>query len=124
MSAWRRKALEFLPQFRIEIDKSNSVTYLWVMISGEFTSAVGRSDQAFIDGTLKYLIWSLSEESGDESKQAVCCGFLEDIASNKKFWKYFSNWFTRKQFEQYKDSFLYALSDKQFEELENEFYGK
>jgi len=53
MSTWRRKALEFLPQFRIEIERSDTVTYLWVEISSEFKHAVEKGDDTFIDGTIK-----------------------------------------------------------------------
>jgi hypothetical protein len=124
MSTWRRKALEFLPQFRIEIEAADSVTYLWVEISSEFSHAVERADQSFIDGTVKYLVWSLSEVSGEESKQAVSCGFLEDITSNRKHWQYFSSWFTKAQFEQYKGSFMYSLSENELKELTDLFYGR
>ncbi|WP_286267019.1 hypothetical protein [Thalassotalea atypica] len=124
MSTWRRKALEFLPQFRIEIEGADTVGYLWVEISSSFYHAVESGEQNFIDGTLKYLIWSLSDNSGEEAKQAVSCGFLEDITSNRKHWQYFSSWFTKAQFEQYKGSFMYALSDKELKELTDVFYAR
>jgi hypothetical protein len=124
MSAWRRKALEFLPSFRAEIESADTATYLWLEISSEFTQAVDAGDSDFVDGTLKYLIWSFSDEAGMDAQQAVNCGFLEDITYNKQHWKYFSKWFTPAQFVQYASSFKHALSDKEFVELENLFYGK
>lgn len=124
MSTWRRKALEFLPQFRKEIDQSDSASYLWVEISGKFSQAVEAEDEEFIQGTLKYLVWSFSNEAGMETQQAVNCGFLEDIASNKKLWKYFSKWFSQAQFNQYKGSFQYALSKDEFGNLEVAFHAK
>lgn len=124
MSSWRRKALEFLPQFRAEIEKADTASYLWVDISSEFRNAVDAGDSEFVGGTLKYLIWSFSHEAGMESQQAVNCGFLEGITDNKQHWKYFSKWFSQSQFLQYKGSFQYALSDKEFTELENQFYRR
>lgn len=124
MSAWRRKALEYLPQFRKEIDKSDSASSLWVEILDKFCQAVETEDEEFIQGTLKYLVWSFSDEAGMESQQAVNCGFLEDIANNKKLWKCFSKWFSTAQFGQYKGSFQYALSNEDFSKLEAVFYGK
>ena len=123
MSVWRRKALEFLPQFRVEIEAADTVTDLWIGIYSEFYDAVEKGEQNFIDGTLKYLIWSQSEVSGEKAKQAVSCGFLEDITLNRKHWQYFSIWFTKVQFEQYKGSFMYALSDRELKELTHVFYG-
>ncbi len=122
MSTWRRKAIEFLPQFRNEIDKSARASYLWVEISEKFCQAVETEDLWFIEGTLKYLVWSFSDEAGLEAQQAVNCGFLEDIASNKKLWNCFSKWFSPAQFRQYKGSFQYALSAEDFSKLEAVFY--
>lgn len=124
MSAWRRKALEFLPQFRKEIELADSVTGLWIDISLRFRDAVDEQDEDFIACTLKYLTWSSSDSAGLESQQAVSCGFLEDLTYNKKHWQYFSKWFDTAQFNQYKPSFKYALSEKEFNSLENIFYGK
>ena len=124
MSTWRRKALEFLPQFRIDIESSNNVTYLWVEISARFSNAVENSEEDFIDGTFKYLIWCLSGVAGQEAEQAVYCGFLEDIVAEKKQWKHFSTWFTKGQFESYKSIFKYRLSDVDFKQLEDVFYGR
>lgn len=124
MSAWRRKAIEFLPRFRNEIQDADSVTYLWVEISSEFNEAVRVGDNNFVEGALRYLIWSAGPESGDEAKQAIFCGFLEDIACVKNNWQYFNIWFTKQQYEQYKGSFACALSAKEFESLNNVFYKK
>lgn len=124
MSAWSRKALEFLPQLRKEIDKSGSASYLWIEITDKFVQAVEAEDEEFIQGALKYLIWSFGDEAGIESRQAVNCGFLEDIASNKKLWKYFPKWFSMAQFTQYKGSFQYALSNDEYRNLELLFHGK
>lgn len=124
MSAWRRKALEFLPKFRVEIESADTASSLWAEISSEFGKAVDTGDSDFVNGTLKYLIWSFSDEAGMETQQAVNCGFLEDITYNKNHWKYFSEWFTPAQFAQYSGSFKYALSEKEFVELENLFYAK
>ncbi len=124
MSAWKRKAIEFLPSLRSEIQEANSVSYLWVEISAEFNQAVESENCEVIDGTLKYLVWSTGSESGEEAKQAVFCGFLEDIACRRENWKYFNSWFTKQEYEKYKGSFAYALSEKEFNKLNDAFYEK
>ncbi len=124
MSTWRRKALEFFPEYRVEIDSTKSSGELWVEISSAFVRAVEQSNEEFVKGTLNYLTWSTSDEAGEEIQQSVYCGFLEDITHNKKYWPLFSSWFSKAQFEKYKCSFQYALSEKEFTNLENMFYGK
>ena len=123
MSVWRRKALEFLPQIKNEVELTTAVTDLWIEISNEFLSAVDRSDEGYVSGTLKYLAWSCSDVAGIESQQAVNCGFLEDITYNKKYWVLFSKWFSKEEFERFKGSFQYALSEKEFTQLSRVFYG-
>ncbi len=124
MSAWKRKAIEFLPGLRSEIQEANSVSDLWAEISSGFDQAVKSENREFIDSTLKYLVWSAGSESGEAAKQAVFCGFLEDIACRKDNWKYFNSWFTKQEYEKYKGSFAYALSEKEFKKLNDAFYEK
>ena len=124
MSAWRRKALEFLPDYRNTIQQADSASMLWCDLSSDFRYAVDKKDQIFIDGTLKYLEWCTSDIASKEIQGAVHCGFLEDITSNKEHWLYFKDWFNRVQFEEYKGSFAYSLSEKDYKLLENQFYGK
>ena len=124
MSTWRRKALEFLPNYRNTIQQADSASMLWCDLSSDFRIAVDKNDQNFINGTLKYLVWSTSDIASKETQGAVYCGFLEDITSNKKHWSYFRDWFNKTQFEKYKGSFSYSLSEKDYKLLENQFYGK
>ncbi|NRB37137.1 MAG: hypothetical protein HRU20_18615 [Pseudomonadales bacterium] len=124
MSTWRRKALEFLPEFRKEVESSNSASELWIEIYDAFGQAVDSGNEEFVKGTLKYLTWCTSDSVSDELQQALYCGFLEDITYNKKRWPLFNSWFNTAQFEKYKGSFQYALSEKEFTQLENIFYGK
>ncbi len=124
MSTWRRKALEFLPQYKTIIESSDSAGMLWVEISFKFRDAIELKDNDFIEGALKYLSWSTSDVACEEIQQSVYCGFLEDITYNKKHWPLFKDWFNKAQFEKYKGSFHYALSDNEFEKLENLFYER
>jgi len=124
MSAWRRKALELLPKLRVTIESSHSISDLWVELSAEFNSFVESNDEKQTQGVLDYLTWSLSDLSGSEATSVVSCGFLEDIARNKKYWQYFPSWFSRAQFNQCQGSFEYAISSTEFIELKNIYYGK
>ena len=124
MSTWRRKALEFLPEMRLEIESSNSPAGLWIEITFAFFDAADAANEDFIKRTLSYLSWCASDVAGLTTQQAVYCGFLEDIANKKKLWPMFNKWFNKAQFEKYKDPFQYTLSDRDFKALENEFYQR
>lgn len=124
MSAWRRKAIENIPTFKAEVEKSDSPTDLWIELFHEFERAVEGSREEVVIGILSYLRWSFSNEAGFESQQAVSCGFLEDITANRSNWCHFRGWFSKAEFEKYKASFQYALDEKRFTLLEDEFYGR
>jgi len=122
MSTWRRKAIEVIPHYKPEIERAKSPAELWIELFFEFEKAVEDNSGEILKGILTYLRWSYSDEAGFDSQQAVNCGFLEDIVGNSKNWSFFSSWFSKAEFENYRGSFQYALSDKQFRKLENEFY--
>lgn len=127
MSAWRRKALELLPELRLRIESSNSPGELWDGLHSIFEESIKSNNEKMTSSIIKYLTWCTSEEAGDvsnETHQAVYCGFLEDITQNRKHFPLFKNWFNTVQFEEYKGSFQYTLSEKEFEMLENDFYEK
>ena len=84
MSTWRRKALELLPEIRIEIESSKSPSILWCEIFYIFIISVDNNDQDLIRRILLYLFWCTSDAAGNvsnETQQAVYCGFLEKYNS-------------------------------------------
>ena len=100
---------------------------LWIELYSNFVNAFKNEEEGIISSTLKYLHWCASEEAGSEDNlthQAVFVGFLEDIANHKEFWPYFSKWFNRVQYEKYKPSFEYTLSESQFKQLEDTYFGR
>jgi len=127
MSAWRRKALQVIPELRVIIESSNNVTYLWCELESVFSDCFEKENNELLHKILKYAEWCVSEESGDssgETAQAVYCGFLETITYNRKYYPSFKEWFSPAQFEKYKGSFMYALDDKQYKFLEGLYYGR
>ena len=127
MSKWRKKALELIPEERQLIKSSESVGDLWCELSSVFDKSIKTNNNILIKNIIKYVTWCTSEEAGDTSSnthQSVTCGFLEDITRNKKHFPLFKQWFNAAQFEKYKGSFMYALGEKSFKDLENIFYEK
>ena len=46
MSAWRRKAIELLPELRLVIEKADSPTALWIDLTFHFVKIASDADTA------------------------------------------------------------------------------
>ena len=104
MSAWRRKALEILPEYRQIIETADNVVYLWFKLSFAFKEGIEKNNNDSCSKILEYAFWCTSDEAGDvnsQTQQAVYCGFMEDIA-REKYFPFFQDWFRPYQFEKYK----------------------
>ena len=127
MSTWRKKAIELLPEQKQVIERSESPTDLWIELYNIFQECIINDNKELIKRIIMLAVWSTSEQAGEasnETHQAVYCGFLEDITQNKKNFPLFKQWFNTAQYEKYKGSFMYALDEKEYKELENIFYEK
>jgi hypothetical protein len=127
MSTWRRKALEILPEQKVMIESSQSPGELWCDLSALFFEYAKNDENELIKKIIRYASWCTSPEAGDESgetHQAVYCGFLEDITRYHNYFPNFKAWFRPSEFEKFKGSFMYALSEKDYKYLEDLFYGR
>lgn len=127
MSAWRREAIEFLPEYKETIEKAQSPSELWIELGNYFELAFRNSDKETITCILKFMRYALAnakDNSPSSSKQAIYCGFLEELARNKQYWNEFNKWFSRVEYLDYRNSFGYTLSEKEMKELDDLFYAK
>lgn len=60
MSTWRRKALELFPEFKQEIEESNSPSDVWFEIENYLIKALKNSDDDFIKSVKQYFSWSVA----------------------------------------------------------------
>ncbi len=120
MSAWRRKALEALPDQKHLIDTADSPMALWIELHILFEKCVRQNDTGRIRAILNYAAWCISEASGhlpNDTSTAAICAFYEDIASNKDNWPRFVEWFTPSEFAAVQEFFGYHLDGKELQEL-------
>lgn len=109
------------------IESSDSPGSLWAELTDAFKDGIESENNELAKNILKYATWCASDEAGDkssETQQAVYCGFLESITYNQKYFPLFKKWFNPDQFVKYKGSFLYALGEKSFKELEDIYYAR
>lgn len=126
MSAWRRKALELLPQHRLLIELAESPMSLWIDLRLRFIDHVASGEQAAERAVLRYASWCTVEGAGSgpsDTLTAVLVAFYEDLASEKALWSRFRDWFRPNEFEALARAFRYHLSDQEFQQLREEFYG-
>ena len=126
MSAWRRKALELLPQHRLLIERAESPMSLWIDLQLLFLDHVARGEQSAERAVLRYASWCTAEGAGigpSDTLTAVLVAFYEKLAGEKSLWPRFKDWFRPDEFEALARPFHYFLSDQEFQQLQEEFYG-
>ena len=126
MSAWRRKAIEFLPECRRKIEIADSPMALWVDLYLEFEDAVRDGKESLQRRFLKYAAWCISPAAGPsptDASTAAVCAFYESIGGDKAMWRLFRKWFSRREFLDIRETFAYHLSADEYEQLLNTYYG-
>jgi hypothetical protein len=124
MSTWRRKALDLFPEFKQEIEESDSPTDVWFEVESNLINALKNSDDDFIKSVKQYFSWCVGTNDCSIPHQSATCGFLENIGYRKEYWPYLNILFTTQQFKMYKTTLGYSLSKEKLGEMENAFYGK
>jgi hypothetical protein len=126
MSAWRRKALELLPQHRTLVESAESPMSLWIELRYRFLDHIASGDRDAERAMLAYASWCTKEGAGSgpsDTLTAVLVSFYEDLAGEKALWPRFREWFRPYEFEALSLPFHYHLSDQEFQKLREEFYS-
>lgn len=126
MSAWRRKALECLPEYRQIIEDCETPMSLWIELHLEFEDAFAGNDQRLVGRILEFASWSISEAAGrlpSETSTAAACGFYEHLPERREYWPFFHSWFSNEQFTALIPVFSYHLSTGDIADLKN-FYAR
>jgi hypothetical protein len=127
MSKWRKKAIEFLPDYKNEIERMKNPMALWIEMSIIFDKAFISTNKREISNILRFASWCKSEKSGvlpNDTSTAVIVAFYEDLPCNKIYWQYFKKWFTPKEFEELLPYFDYHLEENEIEELKKVYCHK
>ena len=120
MSAWRREALQALPEFGRLIVESGTPMALWIDLHLEFGSAFEAKDASRVRRIMEYAKWCWNERDGDTVK-AVACGFLEHLPAHEGMRMCIPEWFTRTEFERLRPVFAYHAGELVVAELEKRY---
>lgn len=127
MSAWKRIALEKLPEYRTVIAAAESPMALWIELHLSFENAYRTRprDTDLIRRFYEYASWcKQSPGQGrylSEAGTAAICAFYEHLPQVAEIRRDLSHWLTREEFTELRGVFRYHLTDEEFAEFEAEF---
>lgn len=127
MSAWKRVALEKLPEYRKLVDAADSPMALWIELHLKFEDAhrLPVPDADLVRRFYEYARWCWqSPGSGDlrsDAGTAVACAFYEHLPQNKAICRDLPRWLTNAEFAELREVFRYHLSEPEFSNFESEF---
>ena len=127
MSAWKRVALEKLPEYRRHIDTADSPMALWIELRLKFEDVyrVKPLDEDLIRRFFQYARWCWQSPGKDgylsDAGTAVACAFYEHLPQSDAICRDLPRWLTRTEFGELRDVFRYHLSEPEFADFETDF---
>ena len=127
MSAWKRIALEKLPECRQVIESADNPMALWIELQLKFEEVYvdGYRDEDLIRRFFEYARWCIkcpgdAQYLSDAGTAAICV-FYEHLPERGVIRRDLPRWITREEFDNLRETFRYHLSDREFAEFEGEF---
>ena len=122
MSAWRKVAIEKLPEFRESIESAETPGMLWIDLLLKFEDAYREpADQDLAHRIYEYAGWCLAGSNNQDIQTSAALHFYEHLPTNEKIRRDMANHLTREEFFGLKEIFKYHLTEGEYEELEEEF---
>jgi len=116
MSAWRRIALETLPEFRGTIQKAESPMALWVELHLRFEDAFRTHNDDLVRRFFRYADWCIdtAETQPTDASTAAWCAFYEDLPRVTGLAEQLHRFLPRQRFLRLQDAFRYHTTDPEF----------
>ncbi len=122
MSAWRRTAIEKLPQHRKLIARSESVGMLWVDLWHIFVAAHRPpADEATIKSIYEFADWCLAESRNADIATSTVCHFYEHLPTETLVRQLLPKNMSRQDFMGMSEVFKYHLSSDEHKAFLREF---
>lgn len=114
MSAWRRKAIELLPEYRQLVEVADTPMFLWTELESVFSRASEQEDISTLSKIFDYAQWCWKESRYDDTINGALIGFYENIPSRKEDWWTVPRFIQSADFNRLEQVFRYFLTDEQF----------
>lgn len=122
MSAWRREAIEKLPECRDLIQSAESVSAMWVDLWAEFVHAHDEPiNRDFIGRVYDFASWSVNESGSEDASLYAVVGFYEDLPRYPQVRTEMPRWISLPDYHKFREVFKTFLNDKQFTDFEAGF---
>ena len=122
MSAWRRIAIEKLPQHRELIERSESVGMLWVDLRIIFERAHHEpKDVSTIRAIYEFARWCVADSHSADISTSAVCHFYEHLPQEPLVRHELPKHMTRPEFLGMVEAFKYHLSPEEHEAFVREF---
>lgn len=120
MSAWRRQALEQLPECRRIAEAAKNPMALWIELLSACQDAYTRQDEDLIRRFYEFARWCWKSPS-DDVRTAVACAFYEHLPTTPAMRRDMPRRFGRSAFTELRDVFRYHLATDEAAAFEREF---
>jgi hypothetical protein len=120
MSTWRRKAIEYLPELKHEIESREDYTSLWMNLLFPFQEALKSNDFDLVNRFIDFARWSIASDN-DKISQAVGLCFLEHLPTIPNVAAFFPKWFTQDEFHDLRVFFTYLATQEQVSAIESSY---
>jgi hypothetical protein len=120
MSAWRRQALEQLPECRPIVEAAKNPMAMWIELLGECEDAYKTQNEDLIRRFYEFAHWCWKSPS-DDVRTAVACAFYEHLPTTQVLKRDMPRRFGRAAFSELREVFRYHLSPDEAAAFEREF---
>lgn len=117
MSAWRRKAIELLPEYKALIEGCETPMFLWTELHLAFHRVAEEENRPLMQRLFDYARWCWLESPSQDTQTAALLGFYENIPSDRRHWWTLATSVARPDFKALEQVFRYFLSEEQFAEF-------
>jgi hypothetical protein len=120
MSAWKRQAIEQLPDYRRIVESAENPMALWIELLSACEGATEKGDEDLIRRLYEFARWCWKSPSEDV-RTAVACAFYEHLPRTPVLRRDMPRRFGRAAFNELRDIFRYHLSAEEATAFEREF---
>ncbi len=115
MSAWRREALQRLPNHKRTIEQAESPMALWIELRGVCERALENDPIAEEDaGAIFAYARHCLESRHPDLPTAVACAFYENIVTSEAVQAHIHRWVSGQEFRDLEPIFRYHLDEEEF----------
>jgi hypothetical protein len=123
MSAWRRKALEMMPELRGDFEPVPNVMSLCILLHEKLVETYSRKphEDDRIRRIYQYARWCLEESRSGDVATAIVVAFFEHLPKCREVRGDLHRWISRQLFDSLEQPFRYHLSEGEWIRFRDEF---